>query len=129
MKTARAAAFGTLLLSVAGLVAASPAQAADSSSAAGAASGAQPKAALQPLAVSPAVAGLTAAVPNVVRPAKDFRLDPLANSAADPLNNGVAVKPDQGGPVSTQPVTSGLSNGGGLTSLPLVGGAAGLLPG
>ncbi|WP_042374474.1 hypothetical protein [Streptacidiphilus neutrinimicus] len=129
MNTARAAAFGTLLLSVAGLVAASPAQAADSSPAAGTASGAVPKAALQPLAVGPTVTGLTTAVPNVVRPAKDFRLDPLANSAADPLNNGVALKPDQGGPVSTQPVTSGLSNGGGLSSLPLVGGAAGLLPG
>ena len=123
MNTTRAAALGALLLSVAGLVAASPAQAADT------ASGAQPKTALQPLSVSPAVAGLTEAVPNVVRPAKDFRLDPLADSAADPLNNAVALKPDQGGPVSTQPVTSGLSNGGGLGSLPLVGGAAGLLPG
>ncbi|RAG87098.1 hypothetical protein DN069_03005 [Streptacidiphilus pinicola] len=111
---------------MAGLMAASPAQAATTSATN---SGAQPKASLQPLAVSPALAGLTGAVPDVVRPAKDFRLDPLANSAADPLNNGVALKPDQGGPVSTQPVTSGLSNGGGLGSLPLVGGAAGLLPG
>jgi hypothetical protein len=123
MNTARAAALGALLLSMAGLAAASPAQAADT------ASGVQPRTALQPLSVTPAVAGLTDAVPNVVRPAKDFRLDPLANSAADPLNNAVALKPEQGGPVSTQPVTSGLSNGGGLGSLPLVGGAAGLLPG
>jgi hypothetical protein len=126
MNTARAAALGTLVLSVAGLVAASPAQAATAPTAT---SGGRPNAALQPLAVDPALAGLTGAVPHVVAPAKDFRLDPLANSAADPLNNGVALQPDQGAPVSTQPVTSGLSNGGGLASLPLVGGAAGLLPG
>ncbi|MEY9874116.1 hypothetical protein ABH931_003610 [Streptacidiphilus sp. MAP12-33] len=128
MKTPRAAALGTLVLSVAGLVAATtPASAATTAQTT---SGAQPNAALQPLAAGPAVSGLTAAVPNVVRPAKDFRLDPLANSAADPLNNGVALKPDHGGPVSTTPVTSGLSNGGGLGNLPLIGGtAAGLLPG
>lgn len=123
---ARAVALGTLVLSVAGLMAASPAQAATTSATG---SGTQPKTALQPITAESTLTGLTTAVPYVVRPAKDFRLDPLANSAADPLNNGVALKPDQGGPVSTQPVTSGLSNGGGLTSLPLVGGAAGLLPG
>ncbi|SEL42751.1 hypothetical protein [Streptacidiphilus jiangxiensis] len=127
MNTSRAAALGTLVLSVAGLVAATPASAAGT---AATTSGAQPNAALQPIAAGPALAGLTGAVPSVVRPAKDFRLDPLANSAADPLNNGVALKPDHGAPVSTAPVTSGLSNGGGLGSLPVIGGAAaGLLPG
>ncbi|MEZ0070663.1 hypothetical protein ABIA32_006716 [Streptacidiphilus sp. MAP12-20] len=125
MNTARAAALGTLFLTVAGIAAASPASATTTTAEQ------RPGAALQPPAVAPAVAGLTGAVPYVVRPAKDFRLDPLANSAADPLNNGVALQPDSphAAPVSTLPVTSPLSGGGGLSSLPLVGSAAGLLPG
>jgi hypothetical protein len=123
--SARRAALTTILLGAAGLAAASPAAAADTTSMA------QPSAALQPPAVAPALTGLTGAVPYVVRPAKDFRLDPLAASKADPLSNGVALQPDSPGaaPVSTTGVTNGLSNGGGLGSLPLVGAAAGLLPG
>jgi hypothetical protein len=125
MNTARAAALGTLVLTMAGLATASPADAATTSA------NQQPSAALQPPAVAPAVAGLTGAVPYVVHPAKTFSLDPLANSAADPLNNGVALQPDSphAAPVSTLPVTSPLSSGGGLSSLPLLGSASGLLPG
>ncbi|MEY9847682.1 hypothetical protein ABH940_004777 [Streptacidiphilus sp. BW17] len=124
-KTARTAALTTILLGAAGIAAATPAAALTT------ASGARPSAELQPTSIGPAVAGLTGAVPYIVAPAKDFRLDPLANSSADPLNNAVALQPDSpgAGPVSTKPVTSGLSNGGGLSSLPLVGGAANLLPG
>ena len=60
-----------------------------------------------------------------------MRLDPLAASSADPLSNAVALQPDGPGnkPVSTALATGALSQGGGLSSLPVVGQLSGVLPG
>jgi hypothetical protein len=81
--------------------------------------------------IGPALSGVEAAVPNVIRPAKTLRLDPLAASSADPLSNGVVLQPDGPGdvPLSSSLVTGALSQGGGLASLPLVGPLTGLVPG
>jgi hypothetical protein len=82
----------------------------------------------EPLA---ALTGLHTATGSVARPIEDLRLDPLAASAADPLANGIALQPDAPGnrPISTTDVTQPLSDGGGLSSIPLVAKATGLLPG
>jgi hypothetical protein len=92
---------------------------------------ATPTLGLAPTSPSAALSGLTGSTTHLLGPIKDFRLDPLADSKADPLNNALALQPDHPGeqPLSTQPLTAPLSNGGGLTSVPLVGGLAGLLPG
>ncbi|GAA1221241.1 hypothetical protein GCM10009665_09280 [Kitasatospora nipponensis] len=85
----------------------------------------QPVTQLQPTRVGPALGTLTSTTGYATAPVKDLRLDPFAQSNADPLNNAVAVKPDNPGmaPVSTTAVTGALSNGGGPKDLP----AAGLL--
>lgn len=81
--------------------------------------------------LGPALTGAASAPGNAVRPITDLRLDPMAASSADPLSNGVALQPDAPGdtPLSTTMVTGALSQGGGLSSLPLVGAATGALPG
>ncbi|WP_037574885.1 hypothetical protein [Phaeacidiphilus oryzae] len=78
---------------------------------------------LQRLDPATGLAGLSGATKHVIGPLKDLRLDPWAQSSADPLNNGVSLVPDSpgAGPVSTTPLTSPLSGGGGLSSLPAVG--------
>jgi hypothetical protein len=87
-----------------------------------------PVTSLQEPQLGPALQG---AVPNAVAPLKTLRLDPMADSSADPLSNGVALQPDRPGdvPVSTALLTDGLSHGGGLDSLPLVGTVSHVLPG
>lgn len=92
---------------------------------------AAPTMALQEPQVVPALGGLTGATGHAVTPVKDLRLDPLAASSADPLSNAVALEPDgpKDRPVSTALLTQSLSQGGGVGSLPVVGTAAGLLPG
>jgi|GEM_PF-2140917 len=74
---------------------------------------------------------LTGSTGYVLGPLQHLRLDPWANSSADPLNNGVALVPDSPGsaPVSTQPLTAPLSSGGGLSSVPLAGPVVGSLGG
>jgi len=94
------------------------------------ASTAKPTAALQPPDVIPALTGLSSAVSSTSHPVKTLRVDPLAASSADPLNNGAAVVPDQGvAPVSTTTVTGPLSAGGGLASLPVVNSLSSAIPG
>jgi len=91
---------------------------------------AKPTAALQPPDVVPALTGLGSAVSSTSHPVKTLRVDPLAASSADPLNNGAAVVPDSGvAPVSTQTVTGPLSAGGGLSSLPVVSSLSSAIPG
>jgi hypothetical protein len=82
-----------------------------------------PSATLQDLQLNSAAKGATDALPYAVQPLTSLRLDPLAQSAADPLTNGVALQPDGPGdtPVSTTQLTQPLSSGGGLASLPLAG--------
>ncbi|WP_052432639.1 hypothetical protein [Streptacidiphilus carbonis] len=92
---------------------------------------AEPSMALQKPQVGPALGGLTGATGYAVSPVKVLRLDPLAQSSADPLSNAVALEPDgpKDQPVSTTLLTDSLSHGGGVGALPVVGTAAGLLPG
>ena len=94
-------------------------------------SAATPTAALQPPDVVPALTGLGSAVSSTAHPVKTLRVDPLASSKADPLSNGAAVVPDSPGmaPVSTSTVTGPLSQGGGLSSLPVVNTLSSALPG
>ncbi|MFE0463429.1 hypothetical protein ACFW1A_29675 [Kitasatospora sp. NPDC058965] len=91
---------------------------------------AAPSTALQPTQVAPAVGALGDTTGYVLGPAKDLRLDPFAQSAADPLNNALAVKPDNGVPkVSTTAATGALSGGGGAKDLPVAGLLLHALPG
>lgn len=108
-----------------GLAAAQPALADDAPALA------TPTLGLAPVSPTAALAGLTGTTTHLTGPIKDFRLDPLANSKADPLNNGVALKPEHPGDpgLSSQPLTAPLSQGGGLPAVPLVGGLTGVLPG
>ncbi|MFC8131837.1 hypothetical protein [Streptomyces sp. NPDC057302] len=62
-------------------------------------------------------------------PIKDLKLNPLAGTGSDPLDNAVGTKIADFKPVSTAPLTAPLASGGSLGELPLVGPATGLLPG
>ncbi|WP_329564973.1 hypothetical protein [Kitasatospora sp. NBC_01266] len=102
--------------------------------AAGSAAAAAPKeptARLQPTQVGPALGALGSTTGYVTGPVKDLRLDPFAQSTADPLNNAVAVKPDNPGmrPVSSSAVTGALSDGGGAKDLPVLKLLMGAVPG
>jgi len=84
-----------------------------------------PDASLQPLDTRAALGTLGSTAGQVLRPVTDLRLDPWANSSADPLTNGVSVEPKTPNgatkPLSTLPLTAPLSSGGGLKDL-LTGG-------
>ncbi|UQA93424.1 hypothetical protein [Streptomyces halobius] len=60
---------------------------------------------------------------------KNMQLDPLANTPADPLNNGVGTRIGDFKPMSTTQVTGTLAKGGTVQDLPVVGPAARALPG
>ncbi|MER5886925.1 hypothetical protein ABT160_24140 [Streptomyces sp. NPDC001941] len=62
-------------------------------------------------------------------PAKRLRLDPLAGTGVDPLDNAVGTQVADFKPVSTAAVTGPVARGGALADLPLAGKATGLLPG
>ena len=72
---------------------------------------------------------LTGTLGNAVGPVKHLTLDPLSNTSVDPLDNGVGSQVADFKPVSTAVATDPLTHGGSLATLPLVGTAAGLLPG
>ncbi|WP_406507101.1 hypothetical protein [Streptomyces sp. NBC_00212] len=76
-----------------------------------------------------AAQGVTGATGYAIAPAKTLRLDPLANTGVDPLDNGVGTQVADFKPVSTAMATSPVTSGGALKDLPLTGRAAGLLPG
>ncbi|MFF0741195.1 hypothetical protein ACFYVL_12430 [Streptomyces sp. NPDC004111] len=61
-------------------------------------------------------------------PVTHMRLDPLAGTEADPLNNAVGTQVADFKPVSTEVVTGAISQGGALKDLPLAGPATQLLP-
>jgi hypothetical protein len=75
---------------------------------------------------------LTGAVGSVVaggaNPVTNLQLDPLAKTSVDPLNNAVGTQVADFKPVSTALVTSPVSNGGALGTLPVTGQVTGLLP-
>jgi hypothetical protein len=81
-------------------------------------------------------AGLTSALPtqsvsgalaDSVAPVRDLKLDPLNNTAVDPLDNAVGSQVADFKPVSTAAVTDPVTQGGSLGTLPLIGTATGLL--
>ncbi|MEV0324012.1 hypothetical protein ACIBKX_11630 [Streptomyces sp. NPDC050658] len=83
--------------------------------------------------VSAAGAGLLQAVQGATAsglgPAKDLKLNPLAGTGVDPLDNAVGTRIADFKPISTAAVTGPLAGGDSLDELPLVGPATGLLPG
>lgn len=58
---------------------------------------------------------------NGTAPVTHLRLDPLAGTGADPLDNAVGTQLADFEPVSTAAVTDPLTSGGALKDLPLVG--------
>ncbi|MEU6920595.1 hypothetical protein [Streptomyces sp. NPDC046631] len=56
-----------------------------------------------------------------VAPVTHLRLDPLAGTGTDPLNNAVGTQIADFKPISTAAVTDPLTSGGALKDLPLVG--------
>ncbi|MFI7010105.1 hypothetical protein [Streptomyces sp. NPDC050145] len=81
---------------------------------------------LSPLAVTQ---GIDAAATHGLAPVANLQLDPLANTGVDPLDNGVGTQIADFKPLSTAAVTGPVTSGSSLSELPVVGAAAGLLPG
>ncbi|MDJ0370125.1 hypothetical protein QMK19_10695 [Streptomyces sp. H10-C2] len=74
-------------------------------------------------------ADLGAALGPALSPVKNLRLNPLAKTGVDPLDNAVAPQVADFKPVSTAAVTGPLTRGDSVSQLPLVGEATRLLPG
>jgi hypothetical protein len=70
----------------------------------------------------------TSALGYGISPVRDLRLDPLARSGTDPLDNAVGSQIADFRPVSTAAVTGPISSGGSLGTLPVLGQVTGLLP-
>ncbi|MCM2412146.1 MULTISPECIES: hypothetical protein [unclassified Streptomyces] len=62
-----------------------------------------------------------------IAPVTHLRLDPLAGTGTDPLDNAVGTQVADFKPVSTALVTDPLTSGGALKDLPLVGQVTGLV--
>ncbi len=75
-----------------------------------------------------ALAGaLGPALDNSIAPVTHLRLDPLAGTGTDPLDNAVGTQIADFKPVSTALVTDPVTSGGALKDLPVVGQVTGLL--
>ncbi|OII65928.1 hypothetical protein BJP40_15235 [Streptomyces sp. CC53] len=64
------------------------------------------------------VQALTGAVPHVAGPVKHLKINPLAETGVDPLDNGVGTQVADFQPVDTTSVTGSLTN---VPSLPVAG--------
>ncbi|MFF2957322.1 hypothetical protein ACFVT1_00065 [Streptomyces sp. NPDC057963] len=73
--------------------------------------------------------GLGHSLRNGVAPVTHLRLDPLAGTGTDPLDNAVGTQVADFKPLSTSAVTDPLTSGGALKDLPVVGQAAAVLHG
>lgn len=67
------------------------------------------------------------ALGNSIAPVTHLRLDPLAGTGTDPLDNAVGTQIADFKPVSTALVTDPVTSGGALKDLPVVGQVTGLL--
>lgn len=67
------------------------------------------------------------ALDSSIAPVTHLRLDPLAGTGTDPLDNAVGTQIADFKPVSTALVTDPLTSGGALKDLPVVGQVTGLL--
>lgn len=65
----------------------------------------------------------------IAGPIKDLQLHPLAGTGVDPLDNSLGAQVADFRPVSTGAATGPLADGASLDELPVLGAAAGLLPG
>ncbi|WP_327273333.1 hypothetical protein OG609_15350 [Streptomyces sp. NBC_01224] len=78
-----------------------------------------------PLPLVPATGADTGALGhslhNGTAPVTDLRLDPLAGTGTDPLNNTVETQIADFKPLSTATVTDPVTSGGALKDLPVVG--------
>ncbi|MBD0711085.1 MULTISPECIES: hypothetical protein [unclassified Streptomyces] len=74
-------------------------------------------------------AGALNGVAHGVAPLTRLRLDPLANTGVDPLNNGLGTQVADFKPVGTNMVTDHVTQGGAVADLPVAGPLSqGLLP-
>ncbi|MET9803920.1 hypothetical protein [Streptomyces sp. NPDC006368] len=74
-----------------------------------------------------AVEGVSAATPHVLGTAKNLKVNPLAQTGVDPLNNGVGTQVGDFRPVNTTSMTGSLTS---LPNLPVAGPVlGGALPG
>ncbi|MEU1369409.1 hypothetical protein ABZ454_25190 [Streptomyces sp. NPDC005803] len=73
--------------------------------------------------------GLGHSLDNSVAPVTHLRLNPLAGTGVDPLDNAVGTQVADFKPISTEVATDPLTSGGALKDLPVAGQATGLLPG
>ncbi|MGW0731214.1 hypothetical protein [Streptomyces sp. NPDC002851] len=64
-----------------------------------------------------------------IAPAKTLKLNPLAGTGVDPLDNKVDTQVADFQPVSTGALTSPLASGASLDDLPVAGPVSGVLPG
>lgn len=62
-------------------------------------------------------------------PTKELKLNPLAGTGSDPLDNALGTQIADFKPVSTAPLTAPLTQGAALKDLPVVGPATSVLPG
>ncbi|MBA4861269.1 hypothetical protein H1V43_07690 [Streptomyces sp. PSKA54] len=76
-----------------------------------------------------AAQGTNVALHQALAAVKDAKLNPLAGTGVDPLDNTVGTQIADFKPVSTKSVTGPLTQGGSLRTLPVAGKAAALLPG
>lgn len=80
-------------------------------------------------AVSGAAGALGHSLDSGLAPVTHLRLDPLAGTGVDPLDNAVGTQIADFKPVSTAALTDPVTSGGALKDLPVVGQVAGLLHG
>ncbi len=71
---------------------------------------------------------VTGALAGGIAPVRDLKLDPLSGTGVDPLDNGVGSRVADFQSLSTRAVTGPVTNGGSLSTLPVVGQATSLLP-
>ncbi|MFJ4919791.1 hypothetical protein [Streptomyces sp. NPDC088725] len=82
-----------------------------------------------PGAGTAAVNGLTGAVGYSLDPITKLKLNPLAHTGVDPLDNAVGTQVADFKPVSTASLTAPLTDGAALSDLPVVGGVTKLVTG
>jgi hypothetical protein len=80
-------------------------------------------------ALDSAVRQVDGATTHALGPVKDLQANPLAGTAADPLNNVVGTQVADFRPLTTEPLTGPAARGASFEQLPLVGQALGALPG
>ncbi|WP_228979791.1 hypothetical protein [Streptomyces sp. DH12] len=93
----------------------------------GAAAGTAQAADLHDVDAEAALQSVMAATPHATAPVKNLKVNPLAGTGVDPLNNGVGTQVSDFRPVETTSATGSVTN---ATSLPVAGPLlGGLIPG